>query len=120
MSQNEPLPNAADAPSQSEPVYLTILLKHHAGLDLDDVQSTLKKSDWWFSFPPDGVRIVSWTVAMGFAQICTLAVPPHLLAVVNVELERRAWKVFKTEVYPTYDFIPVRERIKARVLAGGQ
>ena len=35
----------------------------------------------------------------------------HRLAAVNVELERRAWGVFHTECYPTYDFVPVRERL---------
>jgi len=32
--------------------------------------------------------------------------------VVNVEIERCAWGVFATEFYPTYDFVPVRERLK--------
>ncbi|MDX3907042.1 MAG: hypothetical protein QHC78_15250 [Pigmentiphaga sp.] len=101
-------------------VRITLLLKHHAGLVLDDVQSRLKASNWWFDFPPPGVKIVSWEVVMGFAQICILEVPAHRLAEVNVELERRAWGVFKVEVHPSYDFVPVRERIKQRVLAGGQ
>ena len=29
----------------------------------------------------------------------------------DVELERRAWGVFSTDFYPTYDFVPVRERL---------
>lgn len=99
---------------------VTLLLKHHPGLTLDDVQSRLKASDWWESFPPPGVRIVSWTVAMGLGQIATLELPPKLLPAVNLELERRGWGVFSTECYPTYDFVPVRERIRARVRAGGQ
>lgn len=101
-------------------VMVTLILKHHAGLVLDDVQSRLKASDWWESFPPAGVRIVSWTVAMGFGQIATLEMPPKLLPVLNLELERRGWGVFKAEVYPTYDFVPVRERIRERVRNGGQ
>jgi hypothetical protein len=28
--------------------------------------------------------------------------------------------VFRTECYPAYDFIPVRERIKERVRKGGK
>ena len=99
---------------------LTIVMKHHAGLALEDVQSRMKASDWWERFPPEGVRIVSWTVAMGLGQIVTLELPPHLLPVVNLELERSAWGVFTTQCYPTYDFVPVRERIIARVRAGGQ
>jgi hypothetical protein len=49
---------------------------------------------------------------MGFGQIVTLRLPASLLNTVNVELERRAWGVFSTEFYPTYDFLPVRERLR--------
>jgi hypothetical protein len=108
------------AASENPNVLLTLVLKHHAGLTLDDVQARLKASEWWERFPVEGTRVVSWTVAMGFGQIVTLEVPPHLLGRVNLELERSAWGVFKTEVYPTYDFVPVRERIIERVRAGGQ
>jgi hypothetical protein len=99
---------------------LTIVLRHHAGLVLDDVQAKLKASEWWERFPIPGTRVVSWTVAMGLGQIVTLEVPPHLLGLVNLELERSAWGVFRTECYPSYDFVPVRERIIARVRNGGQ
>ena len=60
---------------------------------------------------PAGCEIVSWNVVMGIGQIVTLRLPPRLLATVNVEIERSAWGVFETEFYPTYDFVPVRERI---------
>jgi hypothetical protein len=108
-----------NAPAEPE-VLLTILLKHRPGLVLDEVQSRLKAAQWWDRFPIPGTRVVSWTVAMGLGQVVTLAVPPHLLGAVNLELERSAWSVFTTEVYATYDFVPVRERIIERVRAGGQ
>jgi hypothetical protein len=57
---------------------------------------------------------------MGLGQIVTLELPPALLPLVNVELERSAWGVFRTECYPTYDFVPVRERIRERVKNGAQ
>lgn len=104
----------------ASPLLLTIVLKHHAGLTLDEVQARLKASGWWDRFPVEGTRVVSWTVAMGLGQIVTLEVPPDRLGAVNVELERSAWGVFQTEVYATYDFVPVRERIIERVRAGGQ
>jgi hypothetical protein len=113
-------PNSTDPETVNPNVMLTLVLKHHPGLMLDDVQAKLKASEWWERFPIPGTRVVSWTVAMGFGQIVTLEVPPHLLGLVNLELERSAWGVFKTECYPTYDFVPVRERILARVRAGGQ
>ena len=99
---------------------LTIVMQHHAGLTLEDVQARMKASDWWERFPPQGVRIVSWTVAVGLGQIVTLELPPQLLPVVNLELERSAWAVFTTACYPSYDFVPVRERIRERVRNGGQ
>ena len=107
-------------PQSQTPVLLTLILKHHAGLVLDEIQSRLKASDWWERFPIEGTRVVSWTVAMGLGQIVTLEVPTHLLGQVNLELERSAWGVFKVEVYPSYDFVPVRERIRERVRQGGQ
>jgi hypothetical protein len=103
-----------------ETILLTLFLRHDQSNNLDAIQSRLKDAQWWDRFPPAGVEIVSWTVAMGFGQIVTLRLPPSRLAEVNVELERSAWGVFRTECYPAYDFVPVRERIKQRVRQGGQ
>jgi 2-iminobutanoate/2-iminopropanoate deaminase len=38
------------------------------------------------------------------------------LNAVNVALERSAWGVFKTECYPTYDFVNVRERLARQAI----
>jgi len=105
---------------ETSTLLLTIVMKHHPGLALEEVQARMKASGWWDAFPPEGTRIVSWTVAMGLGQILTLELPPAKLPLVNLELERRAWGVFSTECYPSYDFVPVRERIRERVRAGGQ
>ena len=95
-----------------ETVLLTVFLKHDQRLNLAESQPILAERAWWERFPPDGVEIVSWNVVMGIGQIVTLRMPPRLVSVVNVELERSAWGVFTTEFYPTYDFVPVRERLK--------
>jgi hypothetical protein len=95
-----------------ETILLTIFLKHDQSQNLDRMQEHLSKMEWWERFPPKGVEIVSWNVVMGIGQIVTLRLPPHLLNVVNVEIERSAWGAFTTEFYPTYDFVPVRERLK--------
>lgn len=99
-------------------ILLTIFLKHDQSQDLDQIQGRLAEKQWWDRFPPEGVEIVSWTVAMGLGQIVTLRLPPEKLNLVNIELERSAWGVFATECYVTYDFVPVRSRIKARYQAG--
>ncbi len=104
----------------ADTMLLTIVLKHDQSMNLDQIQAHMKAMDWWERFPVAGTHLVSWTVAMGLGQIVTLALPPALLPQVNVELERSAWGVFRTECYPTYDFVPVRERIRERVRNGGQ
>src|SRR5215468_8796187 len=106
--------------AQADTILLTVFLRHDQSNNLDAVQAKLKAADWWERFPPEGVEIVSWYVAMGFGQIVTLRLPPSKLAQVNVELERSAWGVFRTECFPAYDFVPVREAIKARVRNGGK
>lgn len=94
-----------------ETMMLMIFLRHDQSQNLDQLQPKLDDADWWHGFPPEGCEIVSWVVAMGVGQIVTLRLPASRLAAVNLELERRAWGVFSTDFYPTYDFVPVRERL---------
>jgi hypothetical protein len=96
----------------AETILLTIFLKHDQSKNMDEIQGRLAEAAWWERFPPQGVEIVSWNVVMGIGQIVTLRLPPRLLNVVNIEIERCAWGVFSTEFFPTYDFVPVRERLK--------
>ncbi len=93
-------------------ITLTVFLKHDQSKNLAIIQEHLASMEWWDRFPPAGVEILSWNVVMGIGQIVTLRMPPELLAKVNVELERSAWRVFSTEFYPTYDFMPVRARLR--------
>lgn len=95
----------------ADTLMLTIFLRHDQSQNLEQLQGRLDDADWWREFPPEGCEVVSWVVAMGVGQIVTLRLEAHRLASVNVELERRAWGTFTTEFYPTYDFVPVRERL---------
>ena len=96
---------------KGEEILLTVFLRHDQSQRLEEFQAKLDERDWWGRFPPEGVEIVSWNVVMGVGQILTLRLPPSRLQAVNVELERSAWGVFRTETYPSYDFIGVRERL---------
>ena len=108
---------------QGSDILLTVFLKHDQSKVLGEFQTALDARDWWERFPPEGVEIVSWTVAMGLGQIVTLRLSPDRLQAVNVELERSAWGVFRTEVFVSYDFLKVRERLAresaVRRAAGG-
>src|SRR5499427_9331439 len=103
--------HGGDGVGSDETILLTIFLKHDQSKNLEGIQGHLAATGWWERFPPKGVEIVSWNVVMGIGQIVTLRLPPHLINVVNVEIERCAWGAFSTEFFPTYDFIPVRERL---------
>jgi hypothetical protein len=100
-----------------ETILLTIFLKHDQSKNMDEIQGRLAAAAWWERFPPQGVEIVSWNVVMGIGQIVTLRLPPRLLNMVNIEIERCAWGVFSTEFFPTYDFLPARERLTREFLA---
>lgn len=94
-----------------ENMMMTVILRHDQSQSLSEFQSKLDERRWWENFPPEDVEVVSWFVVMGIGQIVTLRFHPSKLQKINVELERSAWGVFRTECYPTYDFVPVRERL---------
>ena len=64
---------------------------------------------WSFrrSRPPDGVEIVSYNIVMGIGHIITLRLPPDKLREVNLAFEHGVWGAFRTEFYPTYDYLKV-------------
>jgi len=97
----------------ADSILLTVFLKHDQSKTLDEIGALLAENDFYEHFPPEGVDIVSWKIVMGVGHVVTLRVPPEKLRAVNVALERRAWKAFRTEFYPTYDFRPVRKRMLA-------
>lgn len=96
---------------KGDDITLTVFLKHDQSQPLSEFQPKLDERGWWENFPPDGVEVLSWNVVMGIGQIATLKMPPSKLQAVNVALEKYAWGVFRTETFPTYDFMKVRERL---------
>ncbi len=94
-------------------ILLTIFLKHDQAKTLDEILEQLDKTEFWTQFPPEGIDVVSWYVMMGIGQVVTLKLPGHRLREVNMAVERTAWKAFRTEFYPTYDFVPVWQRFRA-------
>lgn len=93
---------------------LTIFFKHHQTMNLGEINEKLENTGFWKKFPPDGIEVVSWYVMMGIGQVVTLKGPGHRLRDINLVIEQSAWGAFSTEFYPTYDFRPVWENIKAK------
>ncbi|WP_425403338.1 hypothetical protein [Hwanghaeella sp.] len=97
----------------SENVLITVFLKHQQDKNLGEINAKLDEGEFWADFPPDGIEVVSWYVMMGIGQVATLSVPPGRLREVNLAIEKKAWGAFSTEFYPTYDFRPVQEKLRA-------
>lgn len=89
---------------------ITIMLRHDQSKNLDEIQEYLRQSGFWREFPPDGIEIVSWYVMMGIGHVVTIKIPPERLREVNILIEKRAWKAFTTEFYPSYDFLPIYQQ----------
>ncbi len=90
--------------SPSDYLLLTIILKHDQSKTLGEINQELARSGFWRAFPPQGIDVESWYVVMGLGQVVTLRVPPSRLREVNLAIEKTAWKAFRTEIYPAYDY----------------
>ena len=89
---------------------LTIFLRHDQAKNLGEINDQLWKNGYFDKFPPEGVEVVSWYVAMGIGQIVTLRLPPEKLRAVNVALEQTAWGPYRTDFYATYDYKQLAEQ----------
>jgi hypothetical protein len=97
-------PRRTQAP---DAILLTIFLRHDQAKTLDEINKLEDEQGLYKAFPPPGTAVVSWHVVMGIGQIVTLEVPAAKLREVNRSLEKTAWKAFRTDFYPTYDYYPV-------------
>jgi hypothetical protein len=88
-------------------ILLTVFLHHDQAKTLEEINKLEDTQGLYKAFPPAGTSVVSWTVVMGIGQVVTLEVPAAKLRDVNVALEKTAWKAFRTEFFPTYDYYPI-------------
>ena len=97
-------------------VLLTIFLRHDQSRPLSELNAQLAKQGFYKAFPPAGMEVVSWTVAMGIGQIIVLRLPASRIREVNRVLEDTAWGPYRTEFYPTYDYkaVGMAEHDKAK------
>ncbi|TKT69520.1 hypothetical protein [Aquamicrobium sp. LC103] len=93
--------------SETSTMMLTILLRHDQSRTVGQLQEQLNEQNWLGAFPPEGTEIVSWVIAMGLGQIVTLRFPAEKLRDVNRSIESSAWGAFRSEMYATYDFLPI-------------
>lgn len=97
-------PVGSETATADNAVLLTVFLRHDQSRPLGELNAQLERQGFYKAFPPSGVEVVSWVVAMGVGQIVTLRLPASRLREVNRVLEDTAWGVYRTEFYPTYDY----------------
>src|ERR1700737_2541029 len=88
-------------------IMLTVILRHDQTKTLDEIDDHLAKTGFRKQFPPDNVEILSYNIVMGIGHIITLRLPPDKLREVNLAFEHGVWGAFRTEFYPTYDYLKV-------------
>jgi hypothetical protein len=98
-----PLAGTAAA-TEDNAVLLTVFLKHDQSRPLSELTAQLAKQGFYKAFPPAGIEVVSWNIAMGIGQVVTLRLPATRVRDVNRVLEDTAWGVYRTEFYLTYDY----------------
>ena len=96
----------------ADKVLLTAVLHHDQSKTLDDIMAHTKKTGFYRDWPPEGVELVSWTVAMSYGFIITVRVDADKVRIFNRYIEGKAWGAFRYEVYPSYDFAPIAAQLK--------
>ena len=97
-------PASSETATADNAILLTIFLRHDQSRPLGELNAQLARQGFYKAFPPAGVEVVSWVVAMGVGQIVTLRLPASRIREVNRVLEDTAWGAYRTEFYPTYDY----------------
>src|SRR5215468_8819010 len=93
-------------------IMLTVILRYDQSKTLDEINDHLEKTGFRKTFPPEGVEILSYNIVMGVGHIITLRLPPDKLREVNLAFEHGVWGAFRTEFYPTYDYLKVFDELK--------
>jgi hypothetical protein len=106
-------------PGTDGKIMLTVFLRHDQTKTLDEINQHLEKTGFRKNFPPPGVEIVSYHIVMGIGHVITLRLPPEKLREVNTTFEKGAWGAFRTEFYPTYDYLPVFNEMKKKQSQNG-
>ena len=116
-AQTVAAPTAGTASATSDnAVLLTVFLKHDQSRPLGELNAQLKRQGFYQAFPPQGMEVVSWYVAMGIGQVVTLRLPATRVREINRVLEDTAWGVYQTEFFLSYDYkaVGLAEHEKAK------
>jgi hypothetical protein len=109
----------AQEPGADGKIMLTVILRHDQSKTVDEINDHLEKTGFRKYFPPQGVEIISYNIVMGIGHILTLRLPPDKLREVNLAFEHGVWGAFRTEFYPTYDYLKAFYDLKQKDAGSG-
>lgn len=98
--------------ASDQKLLVTVILRHDQSKTLDEIMAHAKTTGFYRDFPPEGSELVSWVVAMSYGFIIQLRLEPSALRTLNRFMEQKAWGTFRYEVYPSYDFEPIAQKVK--------
>lgn len=101
---------------EGDKILITVILKHQQTRNLTELQKKMDAQKFWQSFPPEFAEVDSWYVVMGLGQVITLNIHPKDLRKLNLVIEKSAWGMFDTNIYPAYEFEAIAKKIKASKL----
>ena len=108
------------APAAAQPaaqtMLMTVILRHDQSKTVDEINAHLEKTGFRKNFPPEGVDILSYNIVMGIGHVITLRLPADKQRAVNLAVERGAWGGFRSEFYPTYDYLQIYQGQRAEAL----
>ena len=106
----------AAAQPAPQSMLMTVILRHDQSKTVDEINAHLEKTGFRKNFPPEGVDILSYNIVMGIGHVITLRLPADKLRAVNLAVERGAWGGFRSEFYPTYDYLQIYQGQRAEAL----
>jgi hypothetical protein len=109
----------AQEPGSDGKIMLTVIMRHDQSKTVDEINEHLEKTGFRKNFPPPDVEIVSYHIVMGIGHIITLRFPPEKLREVNLAFEHGVWGAFRTEFYPTYDYLKAFNDLKQKDTESG-
>lgn len=114
FAQKPEKPTSVDGPSLTPPatassdsVSVTIIMRHQQDKNLTEIRRKLEANGFWDLFPPADCRVVSWQIVMGVGHIILIKLPVNSVRRLNLAIENGAWGAYDTEIYLTYDYLPV-------------
>ena len=103
--------------ARDDQILVMVVFKLDQTMTVEEILEQARSNGFYKNFSPENATVVSWTSAMGLGQLVTLRLPAADVRELNRAIEFGAWGAFSTEIYLTYDFQKVAQRLHAEAFA---